>query len=132
MKTKLADIPELHALMDGTSLMRIPQEIDVPITDRVRQLIDTAEFRRLSRISQLGLVATVYPAAHHTRFEHSLGVYRLALLFLQRLMHDERFAAAVGPESAEAFIVAALLHDLGHWPFCHPRRRFATAGSSGA
>ncbi len=36
----------------------------MPITPRVRQLIDTAEFRRLGRISQLGLVALVYPAAH--------------------------------------------------------------------
>ncbi len=68
----------------------------------------------------MGLVALVYPAAHHTRFEHSLGVYRLALLCLRHLSHDERFAAAVTPADAELLIVAALLHDLGHWPFCHP------------
>ena len=128
MHSQLSDIPELRALDSGTGLLRIPQEIDVPMTERVRQIVDTAEFRRLSRISQLGLVAHVYPAAHHTRFEHSLGVYRMALLFLQRLMHDERFADAIGPESATAFIAAALLHDLGHWPFCHPIEDLRLAG----
>jgi HD superfamily phosphohydrolase len=101
-------------------MVRIPPELDVPLTPRVRQLIDTCEFRRLARISQLGLVSLVYPAANHTRHEHSLGVYRMALLFLDRLADDGRFAAAVTPEAAERFIVAALLHDLGHWPFCHP------------
>jgi HD superfamily phosphohydrolase len=65
-------------------------------------------------------VSLVYPAALHTRFEHSLGVYRLALLLLKQLAHDERFAEAVRPEDAELLIVTALLHDLGHWPFCHP------------
>ena len=100
--------------------MRIPPELDVPLTPRVRQIIDTAEFRRLAAISQLGLVSLVYPAAHHTRFEHSLGVYRLALLYLRRLSHVERFVEVVGPEDAEVFLAAALLHDLGHWPFCHP------------
>ena len=83
-------------------------------------MVDTAEFRRLAQISQLGLVSLVYPAAIHTRFEHSLGVYRLALLFLRQLSYDERFAALISPADAELFIVAALLHDLGHWPFCHP------------
>lgn len=101
-------------------MVRIPPELDVPLTPRVRQLIDTCEFRRLAKISQLGLVSLVYPAANHTRHEHSLGVYRMALLFLDRLADDERFAAAVRPEAAERFIVAALFHDLGHWPFCHP------------
>ncbi len=33
---------------------------------------------------------------------------------------DERFTAAITPQEAELFLVAALLHDLGHWPFCHP------------
>ena len=120
MTSGILDLPEIRALASQRGLIRIPQEIDVPLTPRVRQLIDTAEFRRLSRISQLGLVNLVYPAAHHTRFEHSLGVYRLALLYLRHLACDERFSQAVSPAQAELLIVAALLHDLGHWPFCHP------------
>ena len=118
--TTLREIPEVAALRGGQGLVRIPPELDVPLTGRVRQLIDTPEFRRLSQISQLGLVGLVYPAANHTRFEHSLGVYRMALLFIDRLADDPRFVAAVTPHEAERFLVAALLHDLGHWPFCHP------------
>ena len=114
------EIPEIQGLDARKGLIRIPQELDVPLTPRVRQLIDSPEFRRLTRISQLGLVSLVYPAAHHTRFEHSLGVYRLALLYLKQLAHDTRFVAAIEPKDANVFIVAALLHDLGHWPFCHP------------
>ncbi len=118
--TAIDDIPEVAALDARRTLIRIPPETDVPLSDRVRQVIDTAEFRRLARISQLGLVSLVYPAAIHTRFEHSLGVYRLALLYLKQLAGDPRFAEAIGPQDAEMFIAAALLHDLGHWPFCHP------------
>lgn len=116
----LADIPELRSLAARRDLIRIPDEVDVPLTPRVRALVDSAEFRRLARISQLGLVSLVYPAANHTRFEHSLGVYRNALVYLNQLATDERFTAIISPEDAETFIVAALLHDLGHWPFCHP------------
>jgi HD superfamily phosphohydrolase len=116
----IREIPEIAALDAKTALVRIPPELDVPLSPRVRSLIDTSEFRRLSGISQLGLVAHVYPAAHHSRFEHSLGVYRLALLCLRRLSYDERFAELVSVDEAELLIVAALLHDLGHWPFCHP------------
>ncbi len=116
----LLNIPELAGLDARRGLVRIPPELDVPLTHRVRRIIDAPEFRRLARISQLGLVSLVYPAAIHTRFEHSLGVYRLALLLLKQLAHDERFAAAIRPEHADLFIAAALVHDLGHWPFCHP------------
>ena len=116
----IAEIPEIAGLDAHRGLLRIPPELDVPLTDRVRQIIDTSEFRRLAKISQLGLVSLVYPAAIHTRLEHSLGVYRLALLYLKRLARDERFAATIERADAELFIAAALLHDLGHWPFCHP------------
>ncbi|NOY30420.1 MAG: HD domain-containing protein, partial [Planctomycetes bacterium] len=116
----MRDIPEIVALRRSRGSIRIPPELDVPLTDRVRQLIDTPQFRRLAHIRQLGLVSLVYPAANHSRFEHSLGVYRMALLFLDRLATDERFSAEIGPRDAERFLAAALLHDLGHWPFCHP------------
>ena len=116
----LSDIPEIQGLDARRGLIRIPQELDVPLTPRVRQIIDTAEFRRLAQISQLGLVSLVYPAAIHTRFEHSLGAYRMALLYLKQLLHDERFADVVTSADAQVLIVSALLHDLGHWPFCHP------------
>lgn len=114
------DIPELARWRRGGSFVRIPPGVDVPLTDRVRRLIDTPAFRRLAHIRQLGLVNLVYPAANHSRQEHSLGVYHVALEFLARLTVDERFAAAVAPSDAERFLVAALLHDVGHWPFGHP------------
>ena len=116
----ILDIPELRGLDTRHALVRIPPELDIPLTGRVRRIIDTRAFRRLTRISQLGLVSLVYPAANHTRFEHSLGVYRLALLFLKQIAHDKRFAELLTPHHAETLIAAALLHDLGHWPFCHP------------
>ena len=115
----IRDLPEIQGLDSRRQLIRIPDQLDVPLTPRVRQIIDAAEFRRLARISQLGLVSLVYPAARHTRFEHSLGVYRLALLYLKQLSYDPRFAAAITAEDASILIAAALLHDLGHWPFCH-------------
>jgi uncharacterized protein len=113
------DIPEVRGLDARAQLIRIPDQQDVPLTPRVRQIIDTAEFRRLSQISQLGLVSLVYPAAHHSRFEHSLGVYRMTLLYLKQLAHNPRFTGVIGRHEAELLIAAALLHDLGHWPFCH-------------
>jgi HD superfamily phosphohydrolase len=39
---------------------------------------------------------------------------------LKQLSYDPRFRAAISPSDAQVLIVAALLHDLGHWPFCHP------------
>jgi HD superfamily phosphohydrolase len=117
---QLGDIPELEAFYAATSVVRIPPETDVPLTPRVRAIVDAAEFRRLAQISQLGLVSLVYPAANHSRFEHSLGVYRTALLYLSRLSHDQRFASVLRQADGELFLLAALLHDLGHWPFCHP------------
>ena len=116
----IAQLPELVALDIGGEGVRIPPGDTVPLTPRVRALLDTPPLRRLARISQLGLVALVYPGAVHSRLEHSLGVYRLALEFLRRLRNDARFMAVVTEADAAAFVAAALLHDVGHWAYCHP------------
>lgn len=113
-------IEELAAFAAPQQIMRIAPEQDVPLTPRIRRLLDTTAMQRLTRVSQLGLVARVYPGAVHTRFEHSVGVYRAALLVLQRLSIDASFRDTVDEDDAGSFLAAALLHDVGHWPFCHP------------
>jgi HD superfamily phosphohydrolase len=120
MEHPYSHIPELANFGAGRGLVRIPVEQDVPFTDRVRALVDTAEFQRLAHITQLGLASRVYPGATHTRFEHALGVFHNALRYLWQLGNDRRFYEIVDDHTAEVLLAAALLHDLGHWPFCHP------------
>lgn len=118
--SSIYDIPEVGRQRGASGLIRIPPGVDVPLTSRVRRLIDTSAFRRLAQISQLGLVSLVYPAANHSRQEHSLGVFLAAIEYLDRLSASDRFAAAISPRDAELLLAAALLHDVGHWPFGHP------------
>ncbi|MFG0265223.1 MAG: HD domain-containing protein, partial [Rhodopirellula sp. JB055] len=122
-------LPEVRLMDRGPSRLRIPPAMDVPVTPRVQRLIDTAPLRRLASISQLGLVSMVYPGAMHTRLEHSLGVYAWSL----RVLNQVNESTASEPtrhdlRAAEAFIVAALVHDAGHWPFCHPIEDMGQSG----
>ena len=75
------------------------------------RIIDSAPFRRLHRLRQLGQAYAVYPSAHHSRFEHSLGVCHMA----------GRVAGVLGlsPETIPVVRLAGLLHDIGHGPFSH-------------
>ena len=120
MQHPYADIPELAQTGHAIGLLRIPVEQDVPFTPRVRAIVDSPQFQRLRQITQLALASRVYPGATHTRFEHALGVYDNALRYLWQLGRDPRFVQTVSVYDAEVLIVAALLHDIGHWPFCHP------------
>jgi HD superfamily phosphohydrolase len=82
------------------------------------QLVDTAVFQRLRYVRQLGLAYLVYPGATHTRFEHALGAYHLARLTISQL--DERGElTGVSLEERAITQAAALLHDVGHYPFSH-------------
>jgi len=74
-------------------------------------LLDTPPVQRLRHVKQLGTVELVYPAANHTRFEHSLGVYHLACEALDHL--------GIGGRNAERVRAAAILHDVGHAPYSH-------------
>ena len=111
------DTLELQALSRPETVIRIPAQTNVPVTDRVRELIDTPAFSRLRRMTQLGVVGLVYPGAQHTRFEHSLGVYYLSLRYLRQL--GGAGGDAIGDHQGSVLVVAALLHDVGHFPFGH-------------
>lgn len=118
--TPAAASPELAAVDRPDMLVRIPDQTDVPLTARVRRLLDSAPLRRLANIRQLGFVSYVYPGAVHHRLEHSLGVYLNALLFLRQLRNDPVARKMLDGPTIDAVILAALLHDLGHYPYCHP------------
>jgi uncharacterized protein len=113
------DLPELSFNRD-MQWIRVPPELDVPVTRRVKSILDSSAMRRLGRISQLGLVGLVYPGATHSRLEHSLGVYRLAVQVLAHLARDSEFVDQVDTDDAKVFLIAALVHDIAHWPYCHP------------
>jgi HD superfamily phosphohydrolase len=69
-------------------------------------------------VRQVGHAFLVYPGATHTRFEHALGAYHLtrrALASLEERGELER----VAQEECLAVRLAALLHDIGHYPFSH-------------
>jgi hypothetical protein len=81
-------------------------------------LTNSPPFTRLSRIYQLGPAFGVYPGATHTRASHSIGVYHLARRLLINLA--ERGAESwLTAEGVNSFLCAALLHDLGHFPYTH-------------
>jgi HD superfamily phosphohydrolase len=82
------------------------------------ELIDTPAFQRLRYVRQLGLAFLVYPGATHSRFEHALGTYHLARRALA-LFEDHEDFASVGRDECALVRVAALLHDVGHYPFSH-------------
>ena len=91
---------------------------DVALGPRELALIDTPAFQRLRRVRQLGFTDLVFPGARHTRFEHSLGVFHLAGLAVDRIA-DAPDAPPIDDGGRRALLAAALLHDIGHYPFSH-------------
>jgi hypothetical protein len=64
----------------------------------------------------------VFPAAEHSRFQHSLGAMHLAGRFAQQLYPSLRAIFPDAPSAAlieELLRMAGLLHDVGHGPFGH-------------
>jgi len=101
--------------------MKFVGEIADPIhkyirfTELEKKIIDSKVFQRLRRIKQLAGAHLVYPAAQHSRFEHSLGTMHLAGLAGEHLFS----IGVLDKESIQQLRVAALLHDIGHGPFSH-------------
>ena len=87
----------------------------IRVYDHELEIIDNPIFQRLRRIRQLSGAHLTYPAAQHTRFEHSLGVMHIASQAGQALKEKEILKS----DDIETLRLAGLLHDIGHGPFSH-------------
>ncbi len=109
----------LDELSNPERRLRIPDSRSVNLPTGFSAIVDHPSMQRLRRIRQLGPTHLVYPGAVHTRFEHSLGVFSAAADYLIALMRLPAFSDRVGDEDAKCLLAAALLHDVGHYPFAH-------------
>jgi len=99
-------------------VIRDPLWDNITLDDAALSLVDSAPFQRLRYVRQLGHAFLVYPGATHSRFEHALGAYHLTKRALDMLeLRGE--LAGIKEEDRLAVTLAALLHDIGHYPFSH-------------
>ena len=85
------------------------------LSDLEVKLLDTKAMQRLRHIKQMGFSEYIFPGGEHTRFTHSLGV-----LYIMGRMCDVLYRNGdIKPEDVRKMRVAALLHDVGHYPFSH-------------
>ena len=94
-----------------------PLHGDIHLNEREWRILDTVAFQRLRRIKQLQMGQVTYPNATHTRFAHSLG----SLAIMARILD---LVPTGGPRrlskrQREDLRMAALLHDVGHYPYSH-------------
>jgi len=87
----------------------------IRVYDHELEIIDNPIFQRLRRIKQLSGAHLTYPAAQHTRFEHSLGVMHIA----SQAGHALKEKEILKSDDIEILRLAGLLHDIGHGPFSH-------------
>ena len=87
------------------------------------QIMDSPLLQRLRKINQLGLAMYTYPSAHHSRFEHTLGVVAVASRMIESISNgvwgDTQNNFRICPEHVCMIRMAALLHDVGHCFFSH-------------
>ena len=122
------DLPDTKSFMDNVhGYIRIPKVF-------VRHIIDTRDFQRLRNIDQTGM-KILYPTAKHDRFSHSLGVFHLGTIAVDALLKNfqdnshwkirsDRNRDIFWAKNKVLFLIACLLHDIGHTPFSHSLEQF--------
>jgi HD superfamily phosphohydrolase len=118
----LERVPSLPQPLEERRGLRVPVNPLHSYGEAIQRIVDTPWFQRLRGVRQLGVAHLVYPGATHSRFEHSLGAYSSALMYLKALCENHNspwFALSFGPKEIRSLAFAALVHDLGHYPFAH-------------
>ena len=106
------------ALVNDFEVVRDPLWNNIRIDAAALRVVDSTPFQRLRYVRQLGHAYLVYPGATHSRFEHALGAFHLARRAVA-LLRERGELAEIAEEEVTLTSLAALLHDVGHYPFSH-------------
>ncbi len=104
--------------MSGFEIIRDPLWDNIQLDAAALSVLDTPPLQRLRYVRQLGHAFLVYPGATHSRFEHALGAYHLTGRALT-VLHQRGELERVPVLHQRAVRLAALVHDIGHYPFSH-------------
>ena len=103
---------------DFTQPIRDPLWGNIFLNPALERLASSAPFAKLGRIRQLGPAFLVYPGATHTRRAHSIGVFHMARRLILALAAKDQLDFC-SRDGILAYLIAALCHDLGHFPYAH-------------
>lgn len=96
---------------------RDPLWKDITTDDGIKGVISCTTVQKLDSIKQNGPAFHIYPGAVHTRLSHSLGVYHTGRQIMLSLL--EKDSGSFSYEGVRSFLIACLLHDIGHFPYAH-------------
>lgn len=108
----------------------------ISIEQKILNVIDHKAFQRLRKIKALGFLEMVFPSARHSRFEHSIGAMHVLEKLVLEGIENSKCILLQAPnksdyqelssldlekikEEKNYYLLAALLHDVGHGPFSH-------------
>jgi hypothetical protein len=81
-------------------------------------IIASRAFQRLRNVKQLGLASLVFPGADYSRLSHCVGVCHVTGRILSALAANN-LDLKLDSTRIQAYRLAGLLHDIGHYPFSH-------------
>jgi len=131
---------KIAALVENSQHFQDEVYGEIFLSQLERDIIDTPEFQRLFRISQLGFIDLVYQSANHNRGQHSIGVCESAKQLIEHLNKNSKANAeklqerldragdstshkpmppAISPSEEVLIRLGALVHDIPHPPFSH-------------
>jgi len=93
---------------------------DIHLSSREWRIVDTLAFQRLRGIKQLGMGQVTYPNATHTRFVHCLGTLGIMARIIAAAKAN---GYTLKSRERDNLRMAALLHDIGHYPYSHLMER---------
>ncbi len=114
-----------HLQCDYTESLRDPLWKHIYLSRGMVKLLQTPELQQLQRVKQLGPTQLVYPGAVHTRFNHSLGVFHLAKQIITAMVKNSQ-DIPLSLNGVTNFLLASMLHDLGHFPYAHSLKDVAS------